>query len=326
MNLEQGGMKMIKKDRLFGLFVVLFLITAVTGSSHAQKKKAISLKGKPVLWERVDISKRNLLLGPGGAAMKPNVRNVRLIRKETGGNNLKYRIRDARGRIWVAKIADESQPEVAANRLMWAIGYSTEIDYLVPSLRIPGKKTYEFVRLEARPAGIKRQGNWKWDDNPFAGSNEFHGLLLMMALLNNWDLKDSNNVILQDGHKLRYAVSDLGSSFGKLAISSKFLLNRIGRSVNDPEGFSNSAFIKGVQDGEIEFAYKGKRVGLMENITTQHGRWLADLLLELNDVQIRDAFRAANYSEPEIDILAGAVKNRISEIDRATRPTVAENE
>lgn len=295
----------------------LFIIAILTISAYAQRN--VLQAGKAVMWEPVNIRQRNLLLGPGGSKMRPNLRRVTFIRKETGGNNLKYRIKDASGRVWVAKIADESQPEVAAVRLLWAIGYSTEIDYLVPGITIPGKGTFNNVRLEARPARIDRVGEWSWDANPFANSDEFHGLRVMMALINNWDLKDSNNVILKDGNRLRYAISDLGSSFGKLSFSSKFLLNRIGRSVNDPIDYHNSKFIRGIEDGEIDFAYKGKRVGLMNGITPRHGLWLSKLLRQLSDRQIGDAFRAANYSPSEVQILTAATKRRIMELDRVSR-------
>lgn len=278
---------------------------------------------KPVMWQPVAIEKRDLRHGAGGTAMRPNTRRITFIERETGGNNLKYRIKDASGRIWVAKIADESQPEVAANRLLYGIGYATEIDYLVPRLRIPGKKTYTNVRLEARPRSVERAGNWKWSENPFVESDEFYGLRIMMAMINNWDLKDTNNVILRTGGEDRYAVSDLGSSFGKLAISSKFILNRIGRNVNQPDDFKETEFIKGVRDGQIDFAYKGKGVDLLEGITPRHARWLADLLRRLSDRQIRDAFRAANYSRSEVNILTAAFKDRIRQLDRVGGSTVA---
>ena len=52
--------------------------------------------------------------------------------------------------------------------------------------------------------------------------------------------------------------------------------------------------------------------------------WLADLLLQLSDKQISDAFRAANYSNEDVNLLTTAVKNRIAALDSATREVVAE--
>jgi hypothetical protein len=56
-------------------------------------------------------------------------------------------------------------------------------------------------------------------------------------------------------------------------------------------------FIKGSRDGVIDFEYNGMADQLLKGIKVEHGRWLADLLLQLSDQQIRDAFRAANYSD-----------------------------
>ena len=270
---------------------------------------------QPVLWEKVNISDRNTYWGAGGQAMQPNLTRIKFIKREKGGNNLKYRIEDGSGRVWVAKIADESQPEVVANRLLWAIGYKTEIDYLVPQLAIPSKKTYQNVRLEARPANVNRDGRWDWKQNPFIATRQLQGLKIMMALINNWDLKNDNTAILEVGGKRHYVVSDLGSSFGRVSPTSTFFLTRFGRSVNNPEHYSNATFVKGVTDqGELDLAYNGKQANLMNGLTPEDARWIAGLLNQLSTKQIREAFRAANYSPAEIAMLSAAVKNRIAEL------------
>ncbi len=270
---------------------------------------------QPVLWEKANVSERNTYWGAGGQAMKPNLSRIKFIKREKGGNNLKYRIEDGSGRIWVAKIADESQPEVVANRLLWAIGYKTEIDYLVPQLTIPSKKTYKNVRLEARPANVNRDGRWDWKANPFIATRQLQGLKIMMALINNWDLKNDNTATLEVGGKRHYVVSDLGSSFGRVSPTSTFFLTRFGRSVNKPKHYSNATFVKGVTDqGELDLAYNGKQAHLMNGLTPDDARWIAGLLNQLSTQQIREAFRAANYSPAEIALLSAAVKNRIAEL------------
>ena len=310
---------MQKFKLLFFLFTVSLLLTpaAVAQSKKSNEKRAA---GKAVIWKPAKIKNRDLYWGAGGRAMFPNLKKITLIRKETGGNNLKYRIRDGSGRIWVAKIADESQPETAAVRLLWAVGYPTEINYLVPRLTIPGKGTFENVRLEARPANVDRQDRWSWTDNPFVGTNELQGLKIMMALINNWDLKDGNNIIFQTGGERQFVISDLGSSFGKFAPVSFPILYRFGRSVYNPEHYVKSEFVQGVEeDGDLDMAYKGNARSLFDDITPEQGRWAANLLTQLSDRQIRDAFRAANYSPAEVRMLAQAVKRKIRELDNATR-------
>jgi hypothetical protein len=298
--------------------LILFLsLFACPLEARAKKKKAIP-KGTPVLWRAPeDIAARDLYHGPGGAAMKPNLRRVRFIKEETGGYSKKYRIRDASGRVWVAKIGKEAQSETAAVRLLWAAGYVTEINYLVPRLRIPRQGTFENVRLEARPSTQKRLDEWKWDENPFVGSNEFQGLKTMMVLFNNWDIKDSNNVIIftkgQEGNELRYVISDLGATFGKTGTLP--VIWRFTRSRNKPEDYEKAKFIEGVRDnGMVNFRYGGKKREIFDDITVPQAKWLGELLAGLTETQIKDAFRAANYDPEEIRILTEAVQDRIEQL------------
>jgi hypothetical protein len=289
---------------------------------NIQAQEKITVEGTPILWEPVEIAERDLYWGPGGREMFPVLEGMTFVGRQSGGNNLKFRLREKSGREWVAKAADESQPEVAATRLLWAIGYPTEIDYIVPKVSIAKWGNYKNVRFEARPDGIKRGDRWSWDDNPFKNSSEFAGLRIMMAMLNNWDLKDENTVILRRDGKLLYTISDLGSSFGKLAKHSE---TRSGRSVNKPDDYAGANFIKRIEGNMIHFDYTAQRADLMRGLNVDHGRWLADLLLKLSDKQIEDAFRAANYEPEEVATLAASFKSRIAELDQATRTAVAEN-
>ena len=302
------------------VILVTVALIALCVSASAQEKNTVT--GTPVLWEKVNIAERDLYWGPGGRELFPVMEGMTFVGRQTGGNNLKFRLREKEGREWIVKAADESQPEVAATRLLWAIGYPTEVDYIVPKVSIQKWGNYKNVRFEARPDGVKRGDRWSWDDNPFKTSVEFAGLRIMMAMLNNWDLKDENTIILEKDGKSYFAISDLGSSFGKLAKHSE---TRSGRSVNKPEDYAGSTFIKSVDNQMIHFNYTAARADLMRGLNIEHGRWLADLLLQLSDKQIQDAFRAANYEPEEISTLAASFKARIAELDKATRVAVAEN-
>ena len=113
---------------------------------------------------------------------------------------------------WKAKLGIEAQPETVATRLLWAVGYFANENYYFPELKVedlPPRLTrgQEFVgsasevkgvRLQRHPADEKKAGNWSWHKNPFTGTRQFNGLRVMMALLNNWDLKDENNAIFPD--------------------------------------------------------------------------------------------------------------------------------
>ncbi|MEJ7625049.1 MAG: hypothetical protein WKF34_13730 [Pyrinomonadaceae bacterium] len=304
-------------NRLFANSILAVLMAAaLVGSVTAQNNKR-PMGGPPLLWEKVNVGRQDLYFGPGGRQNQPDLSRVTLIKEETGGHSKKYRIKDGSGNVWVAKLGDEAQSETASVRLLSALGFQTEINYLVPRLTIEGKGTFSNARLEARPEWIDRGKEWKWGSTPFENTRQMRGLMLMMAFINNWDMKSANNVILKTGGRDHYAISDLGVSFGKTGSNGLPLFWRIGRSRNNPEDFANSRFIKDAKSGRVKVVFNGKNRSRMKSFTTADARWLADLLNQLSDAQIRDAFRAANYSQRNINLLTQAVKSRIRELDRA---------
>lgn len=313
----------LKITFLMMLLVALSGTFNLPGLAQNKDKKKKVYTGTAIMWrEPTDIESRNLLLGAGGEAMKPDISSVTFIEKKTGGYSTKYRVRDAAGNEWIAKLGKEAQPDTAANRLLWAVGYETEVAYLVPSLNIIGKGTFENVRLEARPNDVKRTGEWRWEDNPFKGKPEMQGLKIMMAVINNWDMKDSNNEILATkgqttGGELRYIVSDLGGTFGKTG-------GFFARSRNKPSDYVKAEFVKAVKGDLIDFNYGGKNQKLFEDLTVNDAKWIAGWLSRLSDEQIKDAFRAANYKPEEVESLARAVRERIDALTNVSPSRTAE--
>ncbi len=301
---------------------IVGLILLSSGSVLLGQKNKLDKNGNEplpdapaVLWrEPADIASRDLYLGSGGEQMKPDLSSVTFLRDETKSYSTKYRVRDGAGNEWVVKIGKEAQPETAASRLVWAAGYFTDTTYLAPRVDIKGKGAFENVRFEARSKVIKRLDNhWDWEKNPFVGTNELQGLKVLMALINNWDIQNHNNNVLlvsddATGQKeLRYIDSDLGASFAK---TGRF----IGHTRNQPEQYVKSKFVTGVEHGFVRFAYGGKNQHLLDNITVAQAKWLGNILSKLSDQQIRDAFRAANYTPEQIEGLTQVVKARISEL------------
>ena len=307
--------------------IIVLPIPGVFAQKKVDKKdKAIPANATPVLWhEPTDIASRNLLLGPGGEAMKPDISKVTFVQDEgPGGYSVKYRVRDGAGRTWVVKVGNEARPETTAGRLLWALGYVTEVTYVAPCVQIPGapkprkdvprceQNGFADVRFEARPDDVKRLDQWAWKSNPFAGTKELKGLLVLMALLNNWDLKDTNNRILLVNNEagqpeLRYIISDLGATFGKTG-------GFISHSRNEPEKFVKTKFVEGVDRGHVRFAFSGKQGELLNQITVADAKWIGGLLARLSDQQLQDAFRAGNFKPDEIQILTQALKERINQL------------
>lgn len=304
---------------------LLLTLQAAAFAQDKEKKKKEPLTGTPVLWrDPGDISSRDMYLGPGGAEMKPDISNIIFLKDEVGGYSAGFRVRDGAGNTWVAKLGKEAQPETAASRFVWAVGYVSEIHYLFPCVHIkgaPNKKVercegdgFANVRFEARPKKFKRQGTiWSWANNPFTGTKELRGLIVLMAFLNNWDLKDDNNKLIYvpgtggAQGEMHYILSDLGATFGKTG-------GFMSRSRNEPEDYVKSKFIEGVEGGRVKFAYSGKNSGLFKDITVEDARWVGSLLSKLSDQQLTDAFRAANFTPEEVQMLVGAARARISQL------------
>jgi hypothetical protein len=315
-----------KHARRVSLILILALTSVVSVfSQNKDKEKSVPPDAKAVLWkEPTDIASRDLFLGPGGDTMKPDVSQLTLIKDDQTGYSVKYRVKDAAGKEWVAKVGNEARPETTAVRLLWAVGYVTEVNYLVPCVNIPNapkprkdvprceKDGFADVRFEARPDDVQRLDNWSWKKNPFLGTKELNGLVVMMALLNNWDLKDVNNetVLVKNENgesELQYIISDLGATFGKTG-------GAISHSRNEPEKFVKTKFVEGVEGGHVRFAFSGKQGDLLDKITVADAKWIGGLLSQLTDQQLQDAFRAGDFKPEEIDILVPALRDRINQL------------
>ncbi|HVF30712.1 MAG TPA: hypothetical protein VNA22_07055 [Pyrinomonadaceae bacterium] len=311
-----------RKVAILWMAIIVCLFAAVSAESQQRQHGS---SGRPVLWERVDPNSVDFFNGPGGVDEQPDLSSVTFIRQEKGGHNKKYRIKDGRGRIWVAKLGREAQPETAAIRLLSGLGYKTEINYLVPTITIPGKGTFRNVRLEARPADVERLDEWKWVSNPFVGTRELQGLKMMMVFMTNWDVLDlQNKVLKQPTGERHYVVSDLGATFGKLGNNNLPIIYRLGRKTGSPRHYSRTRFVKEVEGNEVKLAYKGKSRKLFKGFTLSDARWLANNLNRLSDAHIRDAFRAANYSPADVETYLRAVRGKIDELNRAVSNNLAQ--
>lgn len=285
-----------------------------------------------------DVRLLNLRYGSGGKEHQP-AGKFRFVKEDKQGSTPKFEIVDGRGVHWKAKLGEEAQPETAATRLLWAAGYFTDEDYYMPELRVAKmpklKRGNEFVsadgvvrgvRLERIVAGQKKNGNWSWFKNPFVGTKELNGLRIMMALVNNWDLKEVNNAVYTaPGKSRRYVVNDLGASFGK---TGDFFV----RSKGDPEDYRKTKFIQKVKSNEVDFYLSSRPFPLtavavpnyftrthmqeiVKDIPLADAKWLGELLGQLSDEQIRDCFRAAGYLPEEVEGYAAEVYERIKALN-----------
>ena len=285
--------------------------------------------GKPVLWEdREDISKLDLYYGIGSEEEMPKP-PFQFKEEDTTGTNPKIKVIDANGVKWNIKFDEEVHAEIAASRIVWACGYMVEESYFVPSGQVRGvtklSRAAKFVRqgsftqglFEKRPDNVARRKNpWSWGSNPFSGTKEMSGLILVNVLLCNWDAKDSNNSILgmydDDGHvKEWYTVADWGGSFGKMGGFTS-------HSKWDLDKFAKQPFIDGVSGNTVKLNYSGK-MSASSNVPLEHARWFARIIAQLTDDQLRQAFKAAGATAAETEGFTAQLRRKINELKGATR-------
>jgi hypothetical protein len=333
--------------------IVFWVVTAMAAPPLAiaqNRYVAVTTKGeitRPVLselWrEPKDIKSENLFYGPGGEAHLPHG-PFSFLKEDLDGTSPKYDVRDADGVKWKIKLGAEVRPETAATRLVWSIGYHTDEDYFLPEAVVNdlpahihrGRKFIEpggvirNVRLK-RVSGEKKEDNWNWRDNPFVGTHELDGLRVMMAVINNWDLKNVNNAVRElkrpNGETERiYEVSDVGASFGRDGIGFSH-----DKSKGNLHAYEHSKFFRKVDPELVSFDVPARpnlfdiftprdyfmRLHLRwigRDISREDAHWVGQMLGQLSSDQVRDAFRAAGYSNGEIDGFSAVVQQRIKEL------------
>jgi hypothetical protein len=283
---------------------------ALHASPPSQAPAQVSLAG---LWSAPDdVATRDLFFGRGGAALVPsNDAEYEVIGHDTTGYSSGYEVRDQQGRKWDVKLGNEAQPELVASRVLWAIGYHQPAMHFVPGWRKRGDKTPTEPSARFRlSSDHDNEGEWAWADNPFAGSRELRGLLVANLVLNNWDLKDSNNRIYEmeantPGPRRWFVVQDLGAALGRPGFP-------IG-SRNDVEGFESQNLLASSSGGALEFEYGGRHRELLEGITADDVAWICGWLARLSDKQWADAFRAATYSPDVAQRFIAKLKAKVAE-------------
>jgi hypothetical protein len=319
---------MIRMRKQLACVTVLLLVTAACAGRTALKVPSDQpLADVAQLWiAPADLESRNLFDGPGGASLAPDASAVfELVKVDDTGYSPGYDVRDPKGTEWSVKLGPEAQTELATSRILWAIGYHQPAIYTVSSWQLSGKEAsgpQGLARFRRTAANEKVAGEWEWYENPFVLTQPFRGLVVVNLLLNNWDLKTSNNKIydlLNDNGTGRriYVVRDLGASLGKTTFPT-FLARTPLRGMkqgsrNDVEGFEEQGFIKDVDGTRVTFHYRGAHEALLEQLTPADVVWACRLLSRLSDEQWDDAFRAAGYEESVRRRYVAKLKSKVQE-------------
>jgi hypothetical protein len=254
------------------------------------------------LWsEPADMARRNLLWGASREADAPVAKDVYVVVSvDKTGYSGGYDVKGPDGRDWDIKVGNEAQSEVVLSRILWALGYHQPQTFYVTDWQLTG--TWEFEGEPARfrlQAEHENEGEWAWLENPFTGTRPLQGLVAINLLLNNHDLKTSNNRIyrLTDPKvepPRRYVVQDIGSSLGK---PRGFPYVRGTR--NDIDDYEDLNLIRKISGSRVQLDYRGLHGDILERLSPADVIWACELINRLSDAQLDDAFKAGGY-EPEI--------------------------
>jgi len=383
LGLRIPGGKTMGRSRVFGLFFLAFFWAAVFPRSAGHpaqaafttdERKPTPPPVKPVsidaLWhDPGEIPTLDLAYGAGGRENAPRASaSYSFVKEDLGGTSTKFYVKDQDGVEWLVKVGDEARGETAATRFVWAMGYFADDDYFVPKLHVSHMSELHRHSKSAHPDGTitnarlkrsrkdqKKLATWAWSDNPFQGTRELNGLRVMMALINNWDLKSVNNKIygskdhskqdekkpasqdqqkkLGDGNEaakdnanVHYVVSDLGASFGRTGAF-------FSRSKGKVKDYTKDKFIRATTPETVDFVMRTKpgriirffkpghsRQRIQMAATAEHvpradAKWIGSQLSKLTPEQIRSAFEASGFTAKETDGYLAELNKRIAELN-----------
>jgi hypothetical protein len=321
-------------------FGLVFVAAAFSVISLWAADKPAKEAATAVLWtEPADWATRDLYYGIGGKQHQPHG-PFAFVKEDMNGTNPKFDVTDSDGTKWKVKLGIEARPETVATRLAWAAGYYANEDYFLSEIQVSGMPPHlqrgqkmiapggimHNVRLKRESKDEKKTGEWQWKEDPFKDSREWNGLRTLMALINNWDLKDENNGIYREGSRDIYMVSDLGASFGSAGRSWPRY-----RAKDNLDSYRGSVFIKRIKADSVDFQTPARprfvylvnpkeyfsRIHLEylgKNVPRADAKWLGELLARLSPAQIHDAFRAAGYSPDEVAAFSQLLEARITKL------------
>jgi hypothetical protein len=270
------------------------------------------------LWEEpTDLVKRDLFNGPWPKESAPNpTATYTFVSAKTVGVSPGFTVADEQGMQWSVKLGREVKVEVVTSRILTALGYHQPPVYYLPRWTLkggPGPSAQPEGRFRPKHAALKDAGEWSWQENPFIGTRPYNGLRVLMMLLNQSDLKNSNNTLYEvQGSNVAgssaqrwYVARDIGTGLGETG--------RLNPKRDDPDLFEQISFMKGVDNGDVHFNYHGRHQELADHISPADVRWMCSLLAQLSNERWHDAFRAAGYDTQTANRYIARIKAKIVE-------------
>lgn len=308
----------------FRSVVILVALVTCLNSPHAQPHSVVAAEIAELWQEPYDLLDRDLLNGPGGAELAPPPNgSYEFVAFKTTGTNPGYDVKDASGRLWSVKLGIEAQSEVTASRILWAMGFPQPASYFMEQFTLTGAdagvKTHARFRTDVPQ--WRSAGEWSWHENPFVDTPQLRGLIVAQLVLNNWDLKASNNRVYEATDpaavpRRQFMVRDVGSSLGHSRQFRLFaMLGTRGAqgSKNDVDDFEQQGFIEKVEGDKVRFDYRGMNQALVDTVTVSDVIWACERLAQIPDGHWHAAFKAGWYLPEHADRYIRKIKEKIAQ-------------
>jgi hypothetical protein len=301
-----------------------------------------SLVARAKVWFPTHIPSMDLKSGPGGPGSFAAGETVTCdyVRRNFSGASPKFACRLPDGdevKVKYGGTNGEVYGEVAASRLLWALGFGADRMYSVrvvcrgcPAriggiLRANGDRIVDPAAIERKMPGEELADKWDWDeldaiDASAGGATiaERDALKLLAVLLQHSDSKAMQQRLIcvealrgENGHcpVPMMIIHDVGVTFGRG--------NAFNQQPRASVNFAEWAPLPVWKDGQACVGnLSGSFTGTLKNpaISEEGRRFLAQLLLQLSDQQLRDMFGAARVD----------LRPRTPESGRSGFPTIDE--
>ena len=308
------------------LAVVLAAGCAAKATPNVSRDARRDLIARAKVWRPTTVAAMNLGTGPGGSgAFAPGATvDCRFVDKDMSGSTPKFTCALPGGdevKVKYGRDNGEVFAEVAATRLLWALGFGADRMYPVrvrcrgcpadddqPAQGAPAAvRTYDYAVIERKMAGQEVNGpdgqGWKWSEldliDPERGASiaERDALKLLAAFLQHTDSKrEQQRLVCLDGRPPESCrqpfmlINDLGKTFGKANLFNK---DRPG-SVNLEAWSSVPVWTDAPScHANLDRSFTGT---LEHPAVSEAGRRLLAVRLgQLTDRQLRDLFMAARF-------------------------------
>lgn len=333
------------------------------GTSEAQRRREVIARAR--VWEPTAVATMDLRAGPGGPGTIPAnaLVDCTFDERDYDGATPKFGCRLQNGEVVKVKYGrdnGEVYAEVAATRLLWALGFGADHMYPVrvrchgcppdPKDALSGSpsvRLFEAAAIERKMSGRPYDGpggdHWEWaelDVPPRPGGAsiaERDALKLLAVMLQHTDSKpDQQSLICREREATAgvcrqpfMLISDLGKTFGKAN-----LFNR------DQPGSVNLAAWAETKiwrdDRGCRARLSASLTGTLADpvITDQGRRFLADRLTALTDRQLHALFTMARFpmregpdgerETQEVDAWVAAFKDKVAQITGRSCLPIAE--